>query len=123
MTDERLTPFVQRQHQWRYNPSVGHGVQAHNRYIVALDDPLTEEDEQLAVALAQDTDRPPRAEELSGLPVSLGTARSNAAAKPPYTHSRRKTAAAPPPTTTAAAQLQGNHEVPATSRSTPACVP
>ena len=93
LTDERLTPFVQRQHQWRYDPSVGHGVQAHNRYIVALDDPLTEEDEQLAVALAQDTDRPPRAEELSGLPVSLGTARSTPAAKP-SSRPRRKTAAA-----------------------------
>ena len=118
LTDERLTPFVQRQHQWRYDPSVGHGVQAHNRYIVALDDPLTEEDEQLAIALAQDTDRPPRAEELSGLPVSLGTALSDAAAKPP-TRTQRKAAAAPPPTTTAAAQPQGNHEVPATSRNTP----
>ena len=29
LTDERLIPFVQRQHQWRYDPSVGHGVQAH----------------------------------------------------------------------------------------------
>ena len=118
LTDERLTPFVQRQHQWRYDPSVGHGVQAHNRYIVALDDPLTEEDEQLAIALAQDTDRPPRAEELSGLPVSLGTALSDAAAKPP-TRTQRKTAAAPPPATTAAAQSQANHDVPATSRNTP----
>ncbi len=108
LTDERLTPFVQRQHQWRYDPSVGHGVQAHNRYIVALDDPLTEEDEQLAMALAQDTDRPPRAEELSGLPVSLGTALSETAAKPP-TRTQRKAAAAQPP---------GNHKVPATSRNT-----
>ncbi len=110
LTDERLAPFVQRQHQWRYDPSVGHGVQAHNRYIVALDDPLTEEDEQLAVALAQDTDRPPRAEELSGLPVSLGTARRPAATKP-----------MPPPATTntATTHPHSSHEAPATSRNTP----
>ena len=117
LTDERLAPFVQRQHQWRYDPSVGHGVQAHNRYIVALDDPLTEEDEQLAMALAQDTDRPPRPEEVCGLPVSLDTSRCPAVTKPP-TRTRRKAAAAPPPTTTAAAQPQGNHETPATSRNT-----
>ena len=109
LTDERLIPFVQRQHQWRYDPSVGHGVQAHNRYIVALDDPLTEEDEQLAVALAQDTDRPPRAEELAGLPVSLGTAMSDAAAKPPGGATRKAAAAAPSPS---------DQEAPATSRHT-----
>lgn len=110
LADERLIPFVQRQHQWRYDPSVGHGVQAHNRYIVALDDPLTEEDEQLAIALAQDTDRPPRAEELSGLPVSLGTARRPAATKP-----------MPPPATTntATTHPHSSHEAPATSRNTP----
>ena len=110
LTDSRLAPFVQRQHQWRYDPSVGHGVQAHNRYIVALDDPLTEEDEQLAMALAQDTDRSPRAEELSGLPVSLGTARSGAAAKPAV--------AAPAPKNTAAARSDSDHGAPATSRNT-----
>ena len=109
LADERLIPFVQRQHQWRYDPSVGHGVQAHNRYIVALDDPLTEEDEQLAVALAQDTDRPPRAEELCGLPVSLGTARSIAAAKTPGRAPRKAAAAAPPPS---------DQEAPTTSRNT-----
>ncbi len=123
LTDERLAPFVQRQHQWRYDPSVGHGVQAHNRYIVALDDPLTEEDEQLAMALAQDTDRLPRAEELCGLPASLGTDRSTAATKPPR---RRKAAAAPAstarppsePTTAAAARSQSGHGAPATRRVT-----
>ena len=108
LADSRLAPFVQRQHQWRYDPSVGHGVQAHNRYIVALDDPLTEEDEQLAVALAQDTDRPPRAEELGSLPVSLGTALSNAAVKPE----------APAPTSTAAAHSPSDHGAPATSQNT-----
>ena len=109
LTDERLTPFVQRQHQWRYDPSVGHGVQAHNRYIVALDDPLTEEDEQLAMALAQDTDRPPRAEEMSGLPVSVGTTRRTPTAKPPA-RTRRKAAAT--------AQPQADQEAPVTSRNT-----
>ena len=106
LADSRLAPFVQRQHQWRYDPSVGHGVQAHNRYIVALDDPLTEEDEQLAVALAQDTDRPPRAEELGGLPVAIGMALSGAAAK--------KSA----PTNTVAARSDSDHGTPAVSRNT-----
>ena len=117
LADSRLAPFIQRQHQWRYNPSVGHGVQAHNRYIVALDDPLTEEDEQLAMALAQDTDRPPRAEELSGLPVSLGTTRSAAATKP-STRSSRKAAAVPAPPTTVAAHSQSDHGAPATGQNT-----
>ena len=125
LTDERLAPFVQRQHQWRYDPSVGHGVQAHNRYIVALDDPLTEEDEQLAMALAQDTDRPPRTEEMCGFPVSLGTDGSSVATKSPA-RSRRKAAAAPAPTarppieatTAAAAHPHGGHGAPVTSRNT-----
>ena len=117
LADSRLAPFIQRQHQWRYNPSVGHGVQAHNRYIVALDDPLTEEDEQLAMALAQDTDRPPRAEELSGLPVSLGTTRSAPATKP-STRSSRKAAAVPAPPTTVAARSQSDHGAPATGQNT-----
>lgn len=63
LADPRLVPFVQRQHQWRYDASVGHGVQSHNRYVVGLDDPLTEKDEQLAKELAQDTDRLPRQDE------------------------------------------------------------
>ena len=108
LADSRLAPFVQRQHQWRYDPSVGHGVQAHNRYIVALDDPLTEEDEQLAMALAQDTDRPPRAEEVCGLPAALGTALSGATDKP----------AAPVPTNKSAAHAHSDHGAPATSRNT-----
>ena len=56
LADPRVEPFVERQHQWRYDPKVGHGVQTHNRYIVALDDPLIEEHEQLAADLAQDTE-------------------------------------------------------------------
>ena len=112
LADPRLAPFVERQHQWRYDPSVGHGVQTHNRYIVALDDPLTEEDEQLAAALAQDTDRLPRANEAFGFPTT--EAAGNTASTEPCTHPRGSAhaAAAPAPVANRSVELTATPAVP-----------